>query len=83
MLAIAWMVCGWLLRRFAVGGAWTARLAMGAVAFVLLMIAELILSVAAFGGTVAGFVATLGTPEGAAGLAGQVLFAALPLLARR
>ena len=31
MLGIAWAVCRWLLRRFAVGEAWTARLAMGAI----------------------------------------------------
>jgi hypothetical protein len=83
MLAIAWVVCGWLVRRFAVEAAWAERLLMGVVAFVLLMLAELVLSLTLFGGTVAGFVASLGTPEGAAGLAGQVAFAALPLVVRR
>ena len=83
MLAIAWFVCRWLVGRFAVGSTWTERLLMGVVAFVLLMIAELILTVAAFGGTVPGFMAALATPEGALGLAGQVAFAALPLVVRR
>jgi hypothetical protein len=56
---------------------------MAAAAFVLLMPAELILSVAAFGGTVADFVANFASPEGAAGLVGRVAFAAMPLLVRR
>jgi hypothetical protein len=83
MLAIAWLVCRWLVRRLAVGSAWTERLLMGVVAFVLLLAAELALALALFGGTVTGFLAELGTPEGAAGLAGQVVFAALPLVVRR
>jgi hypothetical protein len=83
MLAIAWFVCGWLIGLFAVDSAWTTRLAMGAIAFVLLMLAELVLTIAAFGGTAASFVAALGTPAGALGLAGQVVFAALPLLVKR
>lgn len=83
MLAVAWVVCGWLVRRLAVGDAWSGRLLMGIVAFVLLLAAELALSLLLFGGTVTGFLAALGTPEGAAGLAGQVVFAAMPLLVRR
>jgi hypothetical protein len=78
MLAVAWFVCRWLVQLFAVGAAWTERLLMGVVAFLLLMIAVLILTIAAFGGTVPGFIAALGTPEGALGLAGQLAFAASP-----
>jgi hypothetical protein len=83
MLIVARMTCLWLVTRFDVGAVWTERLLMGAVAFILLMAAELILSLAAFDRTVAGFVADLGTPEGAVGLAGQVAFAAMPLLVGR
>lgn len=83
MLIIAGMACLWLVRRFDIGSAWTERLLMGVVAFVLLMVAELILSLVVFGGTAAGFVASFGTPEGAIGLAGQVAFAAMPLLVGR
>lgn len=83
MLAIAWWVCGWLIERCAVGEGWADRLQMGGVALVLLLTAELLLSLALFGGTAAGFAAALGTPEGAAGLAGQVAFAAMPLLVKR
>jgi hypothetical protein len=56
---------------------------MGGFAFMLLLVAELVLSLTLFGGTVAGFVANFANPEGAAGLAGQVAFAALPLVVRR
>jgi hypothetical protein len=83
MLIVARMACLWLVARFDVGSFWTECLLMGVVAFVLLMLAELVLSLAVFGGTVAGFVAELGTPEGAIGLAGQVAFAAMPLLVGR
>lgn len=83
ILAISWAICRWLVMRFAVGPAWSERLLMGIVAFVLLLLAELILSVAAFGGTAAGFVAAFGTSAGAAGLAGQVLFGVMPLVVRR
>jgi hypothetical protein len=83
MLVAAWLICRWLVRRLDVREAWSERLLMGAVAFVLLLAAEFALSVALFGGTAARFVTALGTPEGAAGVAGQVVFAAMPLLARR
>lgn len=83
MLAISWLVCRWLVVRFAVGELWTRRLLMGVVAFILLLAAEVVLSLTLFGGTAAGFVASFGTPEGALGLAGQVAFAAMPLLVRR
>lgn len=83
MLAISWFVCLRLIPRLGVGPAWSERLLMGAVAFVLLILAELTLSVAAFGGTVAGFAANLGTPEGMVGLLGQIAFAAMPLLVGR
>jgi hypothetical protein len=52
---------------------------MGAVAFVLLMAAELGLSVFAFGRTVGEHLDTFRTAGGAAGLAGQIVFALLPL----
>jgi hypothetical protein len=83
MLAVAWVACRWLVRRLAIGDDWRGRLLMGVVAFVLLIAAELALSLLLFGGTVTGFLAALGTPEGAAGLAGQAVFAAMPLLVGR
>jgi len=83
MLAIAWFICRWLVRRLGLGDGWTTRLSMGVLAFVLLLAAELVLSLVLFGGTAVGFIASLGTPEGAAGLAGQLAFAAIPLLVGR
>jgi len=82
MLAASWWAARWLLRRFAIrtGG---AALAMGALAFVLLMAAELALGVAAFGQTPAQWLAGLAEPQGALGLAGQVVFALMPWLAVR
>jgi len=80
MLAVSWAACGWALRRFAVSRAWPARLAMGALAFVLLMAAELALAVAAFGQAPAAWLAALSTPAGAAGLLGQLAFALTPLV---
>lgn len=83
MLAIAYAACRWLVSRLSVSPAFGPRLAMGVVAFVLLIAAELALSVLLFGGSVAGFTAGLFTPAGALGLAGQVVFAALPLAVGR
>jgi hypothetical protein len=83
MLVIAWVTCRWLVSRLAVAPASGPRLAMGIVAFVLLMAAELALSVLLFGGTVPAFADALRSPEGLLGLAGQVAFAAMPLFAGR
>jgi hypothetical protein len=80
MLAIAWFACGWAVQHFSVPPEFTTRLVVGVVAFVLLMLAELALSVVAFRGTVAGFFTGLKRPEGSLGLAGQILFAAMPLI---
>jgi ABC-type uncharacterized transport system permease subunit len=80
MLAASWLVCGWLLDRFSVPARWTARLAMGGLAFVLLMIAELALSLFALGRSTAEHLGTYRTLDGLTGLAAQVAFGALPLM---
>lgn len=82
MLAVSWTVCGWVLRRYAVPVACGARAAMGLIAFVLLMLAELALAIAT-GRTFAAFMASLAMPEGVLGLSGQAIFAMLPLIRRR
>lgn len=79
MLAAAWAWCGFLLRRFAVPATLAARLAMGALAFALLMLAEIALGVALFGRGLPEQVAAMTGGAGLAGLIGQALFAALPL----
>ena len=56
---------------------------MGGFAFVLLMLAEAALGFLLTGQGVAGWPAAMSTPAGLAGLAGQILFALIPLLVRR
>lgn len=77
MLAFSWLWCRRLLagRSLAMGG----RAIIGGTAFLWLMLAELSLSLA-FGGTLATHLAALLAPAGLLGLAGQLLFAALPLI---
>jgi len=72
-----------VLGRVALSAGRGYRLAMGGVALVLLLGAELGLSVLAFGRTIAEHLASYGSPAGALGLAGQVAFALFPLLRRR
>ena len=79
VLAASWGVAGWCVRRFAVPATARQRAAMGGLAFALLMAAEAGLA-ATIGGGVAGWVDGFATALGAAGLAGQVMFAAIPLL---
>lgn len=83
MLAISWAACRWVLARLAVGPAIGGRLAMGGLAFVLLVGAELLLAVAGFGATSADFFRAYATPAGMVGLAAQLVFAAMPLVASR
>lgn len=83
MLVIAWIACGWAVSRFAVGSSRVDRLVMGALALALLLAAELVLAVAVFDATVTGFLSAYATPAGATGLAGQMVFAAMPLFVRR
>ena len=80
MLGLSWVACGWLVRRFAVPPAWPARLAMGAIAFALLMAAEAGLALLAFGQSPATYLAGLGSSAGLLGLAGQVAFALVPVV---
>lgn len=77
MLAAAWLVCGYLLRRRALGPA--ERAVMGAVAFALLMLAEAALSLLLFHRSLAGHLALYTETPQLLGLAGQVLFGLFPL----
>ena len=81
MLAVSWIVCGWVVRRFAVPGAIGIRMALGFFAFVLLMLAETLLALAT-GRTLATFSSSLAEAEGLLGLSGQVILALLPLVRR-
>lgn len=83
MLVASWIACGWVLRRLRIGPEFGARLTMGMVAFTLLMVAELGVSIYAFGRTPAEHLATYRSASALLGLAGQIVFAALPLLRGR
>lgn len=83
MIAAAWLACGGVLRRWPVAPDPGARLAVGALAFALLIGAELLLGRFGFGRDLAAQRAAMLRPEGLAGLAGQAVFALLPLVRRR
>jgi len=82
ILTVAWLVCGWLIAHFKLPPRTPTRVVMGAVAFALLMGAEVALSVWLFGRTFEEFGARLLSPPGALGLVGQIVFAALPAVRR-
>lgn len=79
MLLVSWLACGASILMFDVRGR-RAGLATGALAFALLMAAELALSRLAFGRSPAEYLRALATPAGAVGLASQVAFGLFPLL---
>jgi len=82
MLGASWMVARWLLGRFGIAEPKHA-LAMGAIAFALLMGSEVLLTLIVFGDSVGEWIAGIGTPAGAIGLAGQVAFGLFPWAIRR
>lgn len=81
ILAISWVVCRAITTRLALPPTRFARVTMGAVAFALLMVAEFLLALA-FGRTPAEHFASYRGGASMLGLAGQMAFAALPLLQR-
>ncbi|MCA3261057.1 MAG: hypothetical protein ING44_03880 [Telmatospirillum sp.] len=81
MLALSWIACGFVLRRLAVPPA--ARATMAATSLVLLVLAEIGTGVVAFGQTLDAVLARMIAPGNWLGLAGQLFFAALPLLRQR
>ena len=83
VLAVSWVICRRITRRFAVSSGVAPRLAMGAVAFALLMAAELALSITLGGLTAAQHWALYHGLAQQIGLAAQIGFAAIPLLQRR
>ena len=79
VLGLSWLVAGRVLRRWPLPGQ-GQRLAMGGLAFALLMLAETILGITLFGRTMAGILAAMATLPGLVGLAGQIGFALVPAL---
>jgi hypothetical protein len=80
MLALSWIACTSLVRRFAVSPGIAERLGMGGVAFALLMLGELGVSVFGLGRTVAEHLASYQTISVRLGLAAQIGFALFPLI---
>jgi hypothetical protein len=83
ILLAAWFAARSLTRRFDVPPAPSARLAMGAVAFAVLMIGEALIAAFGFGRTLAQHVSGYATPRGALELMPQLAFAMFPLIQSR
>ncbi len=83
MLALSWVVCDRLRRRWLPDAPVTERAVMGASAFALLIAAETALGVGMLGRTIGQQFATYGTAAGALGLAAQLVFAAFPVIQGR
>ena len=83
MLLLSWCLCGLVLKRLCVPPFLKARATMGGLAFLLLMTAELGLSLYAVGGTVSGPFDAYREPARLIGLAGQILYGLFPVIQRR
>lgn len=83
MLALLWVAARRVVRRFSVPADLPPRLAMGALAFAVLIVAELLFARLVFGRTAGAFLSDLLAPTGRLGLAGQLVFASFPALQMR
>lgn len=82
MLTASWIAAKWLIRVLQVPGTVSARVMMGSIAFALLMVIETLFGLA-FGRSLASQLSELRQPAGLAGLAGQMMFALMPVLLLR
>ncbi|HAH09721.1 MAG TPA: hypothetical protein DCL48_06435, partial [Alphaproteobacteria bacterium] len=80
MLAMSWVICGWVVRTTAVPSQLGVRIAMGAIAFGFLIAAEAVLGIVGFGRSWAQHWAEYQKPAAQFGLAAQMIFAAFPVL---
>jgi len=80
ILTVSWFACWSAVRRFAVPATVSARGAMGLVAFALLMGAEAMVSIGLAGRSLGEHFALYGEASHFLGLAGQIVFALLPVL---
>jgi hypothetical protein len=83
MLGACWALAGGIARRCRLGAAPGPRLLMGSLALLLLLAAEVALGALVLGKPLARILADWQATPGLIGLAGQVLFALLPVLHRR
>jgi hypothetical protein len=82
ILAISWRICGIILKNIPVAAVFGPRLVMGATALVCVLLEELALGTLAFGQSFSTFFGQYSTVPGLMGLAGQVVFALMPLVRR-
>jgi hypothetical protein len=82
ILALSWLVSGWSTHEFRVSSAASQRLMMGVVAFALLMLAEMGVSVFVFGRSIEDHFAGYRPYQGVIGLIAQIAFAFIPLMQR-
>lgn len=83
IIAVSWLACRHTIRRFNVVPDTAVRLAMGAIAFGFLMVAELLLDAALAGRSAMEHFALYAQPAHMLGPAGQVVFALLPWVQAR
>ena len=83
MLAASWFACRGCLQRFQVSRRINSRAAMAAISLALLVGAEILLGEFLFGRSLGEMAQSYGTSSGLVGLAAQLAFAALPLIAAR
>lgn len=83
VLFVSWRAAGWSIRRFSVSARTSHRLAMGIVAFLLLMAVETAMSLLLFDRPLAQQFAAYVTAAGAIGLIAQTIFGFIPLAAAR
>ena len=80
ILAISWMAAGWAIERQQGNWDLAAGMRMGVLAFVLLQLAEAALATVVFGSRPGAYFAHWLTPDGAIGLAGQLLYGVFPAI---
>ena len=80
MLAVSWLTCQWVVVRLEVAPVLATRAVMGAVAFALLMLAELAVATLGLGRSFSEHVAHYREASASLGLAAQIAFALLPSL---
>lgn len=81
ILSVSWAACLVVLQRMNVDGRAAGRLVMGAVAFVLLLAAEIGLGLGLMNRSFPAQIEEMTAPSGLIGLAGQALFAFFPVIA--
>jgi hypothetical protein len=79
ILLISWMACKFVVRHFSIAACLRDRIAMGGMAFLLLMATELTISVVFFNQTASDYFGQFHNPVSLLGLMGQVAFAAVPV----